>query len=119
MQHHAADHLHIEVALAEHALGRLAHRGEGGHQQVVEAGAGRELVAERLRAGAQLIVGKGADFRFEGIDGRDAWAKTLDAAVVGRAENLLGEGTEHREPAVVRSSRAAVSGATGLCWAGL
>jgi hypothetical protein len=80
------------MALPEHALGRLAHGGEGGDQQVVEAGAGGELIAERLRAGTQLLVGQRADFRFKRIDGRDARAKTLDAAVVGRAENLLGEG---------------------------
>jgi preprotein translocase subunit SecA len=38
VQHHAADHLHVEVALAEHALGRLAHGGEGrGYRPRVQA----------------------------------------------------------------------------------
>ncbi len=56
VQHHAADQLHVEVALAEHALGRLAHRGEGRHQQIVERGAGRELRAERVGAGGERLV---------------------------------------------------------------
>jgi hypothetical protein len=30
VEHHAADELHVEVALAERALGGLAHRREGG-----------------------------------------------------------------------------------------
>ena len=36
VQHHAADELHVEVALAERALGRLAHGCEGGNEQIVE-----------------------------------------------------------------------------------
>ena len=36
VQDHAADQLHVEMALAERALGRLAHGGEGRHQDVVE-----------------------------------------------------------------------------------
>ena len=36
VQHHAADQLHVEMALAERALGGLAHGGESGHQNVVE-----------------------------------------------------------------------------------
>jgi hypothetical protein len=58
VQHHAADQLHVEMALAEHALGGLAHRGEGRDQQVVEALAGGELGAELVGAGAQLLVGE-------------------------------------------------------------
>ena len=45
MQHHAADQLHVEMPLAEGALGRLAHGGEGGHQDVVECLAVGELLA--------------------------------------------------------------------------
>ena len=46
VQDHAADELHVEVALAERALGRLAHGGEGGHEDVVERGAFVDLLAE-------------------------------------------------------------------------
>ena len=53
VQHHAADELHVEVALAEHALGRLAHGGEGGHEDVVEGLAGGEFGLQHVGAGAQ------------------------------------------------------------------
>ena len=36
VQHHAADELHVEMALAERSLGGLAHRREGRHENVVE-----------------------------------------------------------------------------------
>ena len=39
VQHHAADQLHVEVALAERALGGFAHGREGGNEKVVERGA--------------------------------------------------------------------------------
>jgi hypothetical protein len=39
VQHHAADHLHVEMAHAHGAHRRLAHGGKGFGQQVVEAGA--------------------------------------------------------------------------------
>ena len=46
VQHHAADQLHVEMALAERALGRLAHGGESRHQDVVERLAVGELLLE-------------------------------------------------------------------------
>jgi hypothetical protein len=45
VQHHAADQLDVEMALAEHALGRLAHGGEGRHEEIVERRALGELLA--------------------------------------------------------------------------
>ena len=39
VEHHAADQLDVEMALAEGALGGLAHRGEGGHEEIVEGDA--------------------------------------------------------------------------------
>ena len=68
VQDHAADHLHVEMALPERAPGRLAHGGEGGHQQVVEIGAVGELLAERLRAGPQLGVGELLQLGLERVD---------------------------------------------------
>ena len=72
MKHHAADELHIIMALAERALGGFAHRGEGGHQQVVQRLAFGELLAKFGGSGAQRIVGEGNHFRFERIDRGDA-----------------------------------------------
>ena len=56
MQHDAAHQLHVEMALAERALGRLAHRGEGLDQEIVELGAVGEPLLELRGAGAQRLV---------------------------------------------------------------
>jgi hypothetical protein len=55
MQRHAADHLHIEMAHAEHPLAGFAHHRKGLGQQGVEAFA---LLHARLE-----FVGLGAQFR--------------------------------------------------------
>ncbi len=57
MQHHAADQLHVEMALTEGALGGFANGREGGHQQIVEGFAVRELLAELGGARLQGLVG--------------------------------------------------------------
>ena len=88
VQDHAADHLHVEMALAERAPGRLAHGGEGRHQQVVEIGAVGELLAERLRAGPQLGVGELLQLGLERVDLVHGRPVGLDFAIVGRPENL-------------------------------
>ena len=49
VQHHAADQLHVEMALAEGALGGLAHHREGFRQEVVQ----------RLALGQPLLEGRG------------------------------------------------------------
>ena len=61
MQDHAADQLHVEMALAERALGRLAHGGEGRDQDVVELGALGDLFLEFVGARAQRLVGERGD----------------------------------------------------------
>ena len=91
MQHHAADQLHVEMALAERALGRLAHGGEGFGEQIVERRAGLDAGAELLGAGAQGLVGQRRDFRLERVDLRDDRAVFLEFPVVGRAEDFAGE----------------------------
>ena len=53
MQHHAADQLHVEMALADGALGGLADGGEGFRDQILERGALFHPRAERFGAGAQ------------------------------------------------------------------
>ena len=57
VQHHAADELHVEMALAEGALGRLAHGGEGRRPGCRRGSC--PLASSRLEilgAGAQLVV---------------------------------------------------------------
>jgi hypothetical protein len=46
VQDHAADELHVEVALAESPPGCFADRGEGLGQQFVQGGAGRDAFTE-------------------------------------------------------------------------
>ena len=90
VQHHAADQLHVEVALAEGALGGFAHGGEGRHQQVVERHAFGELLAELLRARAQLCVREPHHLRFQRVDGLDLGPVGFDFAIVGAPEDLGG-----------------------------
>ena len=91
VQHHAADELDVEMALAERALRRLAHGREGLDQDIVELLAGSQLGPEALGAGAQLVVGKPLHLGLDRVDCLDAGSIALDPAVVGGAENLLRE----------------------------
>ena len=88
VQHHAADELHVEVALAQRALGGLAHGGEGRHQEIVERRPVLQLAAEILGARLELGVAQSGDLRLERVDGLDAGPIALDAALVRRAEDL-------------------------------
>ncbi len=57
MQHHAADQLHVEMTLTEHALGGFAHSGESRYEDIVERGlVGGDAGAEFIGARAQLGV---------------------------------------------------------------
>ncbi len=95
VQHHAAGELDIEMALAEGALGGLAHRGEGRHQDIVERLAGGQFLLEGVRALAQRVVGEPFEIFFQGVDGLDARAKGANAPIIGRTKKLAGYGAEH------------------------
>ncbi len=61
MQHHAADQLHVEMALAERALGRFAHDREGLVQKIVQGlrrprAALAELLASAARSSSSVIA---------------------------------------------------------------
>ena len=58
VEHHAAHQLDVEVAHAHGAAGRLADRGEGLGQQVVDLGAVGQPLAELGGAGAEGLVGE-------------------------------------------------------------
>ena len=90
MQHDAAHQLHVEMALAEGALGRLAHGREGVDQQVVELGAVGELLLELRGAGAQLLVRQRLELRLELVDRGDDRPQALDVTVIGGAEQPPG-----------------------------
>jgi uncharacterized protein (AIM24 family) len=66
VQHHPADELHVEVALAQRAPRRLAHGSEGGDEQIIERNpAFLQLAAEvsvrlELKSLKDLISGSSA-----------------------------------------------------------
>ena len=96
MQDHAADQLHIEMALADRALGALAHGGKCRHENVVERLALGDFFLEGRGARAQRIVGKLCQLRLKRIDRTDPGLIAADATVVGRAEEFAGNGANHR-----------------------
>ena len=95
MEDHAAHQLHVEMALAEGSLGRLAHGREGFLEQVVEGLAGGQPLAEALGPGPQIGVRERLELGLESVDGSDRLVQGLDDAVVGRAEQPLGESANH------------------------
>ena len=95
VQYHAAGELDVEMALAECALGGLAHRGKGRHQDIVERLAGGQFLLEGIGTQAQCVVGEPFQLFFQGVDRLDAGAKGADAPIIGRTEKLAGHGAEH------------------------
>ena len=95
VQHHAADELDVEMALAEHALGRLAHRRESRCEKVVERLAGGELLAEFDGAVRQLLVTEREHRGLERVDRGDLRPIGLEPPIVGGSEDLFGERTQH------------------------
>ena len=95
VQDHPADQLDVEMALAEHALGGLAHDREDLGQDVVHAVGALLVVLDRADLGlelgdsrAQFVLALGLDLGFEAIDCLDVGSEPLDFAIVPRAEEL-------------------------------
>ena len=95
MQHHAADELHVEVALTERALRGLANGRESRHENGIERGAVRDLFLEFLGASAQFVVAELLDFGLERVDLLDPRIIAAHTPIVGRAEDFTGEGADH------------------------
>jgi shikimate 5-dehydrogenase len=71
VQHHAADQLHVEVALAEGALCGFAHRGEGRHENVVEILAAGQFVFDTTYGDvASCLLRDARERGVTGCDGR-------------------------------------------------
>ena len=94
VQDHAARQLDVVLALAQHPPGRLAGHGEGLVQDLVQRLTAREPVAEGVGHHPQLIVRQGGELAFQRVDLLNPAHEVLDLAVVGGAENLLGD-AEH------------------------
>jgi hypothetical protein len=90
------------------ALGGLAHGGEGRHEDIVQRLACGELRLEAFRAGAQRVVRQRRDLGFQRVDRLDLGLVALDAPVVGRTEDFLGDGAQHgrRRPWLVGTATA-------------
>ena len=95
VQHHAADELDIEMALAERALAGLAHRREHRREQILQRLVLAFALFDRGQAGApfgdlraQLVVGKLLEFSLQPVDLVDVGPQALNFTVVLRAEDL-------------------------------
>ncbi len=111
VQRGAAHELHVEVALAERAPGRLADRGERLGQQVVEGLAVGEPLLELVGHRAQLGVGQRGEVVFDRVDlVRDPLELAQDLAFA-RAQDLVDDGWHF----LSRSSRI-VAGLPGTLW---
>ncbi len=71
MEDDSAQQLDIEMALAQGALRRLANRGEGLDQQVVQQFAGLQAFAQPWRSRAQVLVIEAFELFLESVDGMD------------------------------------------------
>ncbi|MNE22762.1 hypothetical protein D3C80_1159870 [compost metagenome] len=110
MQDHAARQLHVVLTLTHDPLGGLAHHGEGFVLDLVQAVAGLDAVLEGLRHHAQFVVGEGLEPGFQGVDLLRLGLEGLDLAVVGGAEDFLGEAEHGRSG---KGGRAAEGSETG------
>ena len=89
MQHHAADHLDVEVAHAERAAADLAHEREGLGQQVLERLAVAGALAQRVGVGAQLGVVEQLELGLPGVDPLDALGVLLELPGFTQAEGAI------------------------------
>ena len=71
VQDDAAQQLHIEMALAQRSLGRLADRRERLHQQIIDRFAAIKTLPEPRRARAQFIVAHCLELWLERVDRDD------------------------------------------------
>ena len=95
VQHHAADHLHVEVAHAMNPSPGFANHREGFHQEVVQRGAVRKPLAEFIRLGLQRFVAELLDLRFERVDGAHGLGVLTDEPVVAATEDLFQKTRNH------------------------
>src|ERR1700761_6123454 len=96
MQHHAADHLHIVMTHAEHALGALAHRGKGLRQDLVQRFARGDTLLEFVGLAAQRFVAELFELRLKRIDTRYGLGQLAQHTFVAATEKARQGTIEHR-----------------------
>ena len=96
VQHDAAEHLDVEMPLAQHAVHRLANDRKGFGQQIVERFAVLQPPAEHVGHSAQLLLGQAAVRLLKGINFTGDFFQAFDFRLVGTAEQRL-ENIRHGE----------------------
>ena len=88
VQRHAAHQLDVEMTLAEHPPGRLAHHGVGLDQEVVEGLALVQAFAEYHRLVRERVVAQRLHLRLEGADERHQLLEPPDLLALAGAQDL-------------------------------
>ena len=95
MQHHAADQLHVEVALAESPPRRLATERERLRQQVVERLAVAGPLPELVGLLADVGVLEQLHLRLDAVDRRDPALVLLELARLAQAQRAIYKALRH------------------------
>ena len=109
VQHHAADHLDVEVAHAHRAPRGLADDRERLGQQVVERLAVAGALAQRVGVRAQLVVVEQLELGLPAVDAVDALGVLLELLAFAQPEGAVEDrhGSEDRGPRGPSGPRAA------------
>src|SRR3954451_4421351 len=89
VEHHAADHLDVEVAHAEGAPRRLAHDREGLGEQAVEGLAVAGALAQAVGLLAQLRVVEQLELGLPGVDAVDALRVLLELLALAQPQGAI------------------------------
>jgi hypothetical protein len=96
VQHHPADQLHVEVALAQGALGRLAGESEGLEQQLLERLAVQGPLAQGLVALPQLVVALELELGLERVDPFDVLLELPELLLLADPQCTVQDGHRSR-----------------------
>jgi hypothetical protein len=95
VQHHAADHLHVEVAHAEHTVAGFADHGKGFGQQGIQRFAVGDALAKLGSLGRQLLIAEQFQPGLQLVDADNNASILAQQPLVATAENLLEEAGDH------------------------
>ena len=105
IEHHAADHLHIEMTHAKHPPARLAHDGEGLAEQCVAALTVGQALTKLIRLGRKGRVVECLQSRFQLIDLFDRFEHALHQPLVAAAEDLFHQLVEHQPSTFIKQEK--------------
>ena len=89
VQHHPADHLHVEVAHLHRAAADLAHERERLGEQVEQLVAVARALAQRVGVGPQLVVVEQLELGLPGVDPVDALGVLLQLPGLAHAQGTI------------------------------